>query len=109
MEIRTNVLIGGNYMKRYVIKNKLRFLISISIIMIFSMSSIFTLVVNAKGSNEVSMVPQYVEEGDTIWALSVNYAGEMDIRDYISKVIDINGLQGANIMPGELLYFPIYN
>lgn len=108
MDIRTNVRIGGKYMKRYIIKSKLRFFISISLIMIFSMSSIFILVVNAKGSNEVSMIPQYVEVGDTIWGLSVNYTGEMDIREYISKVMDINDLQNANIKPGELLYFPEY-
>lgn len=95
-------------MKRYVIKNKLRFFISISLIMIFSLSSIFILVVNAKESSEVSMIPEYVEEGDTIWGLSVNYAGEMDIRDYISEVIDINGLKSANIKPGDLIYFPEY-
>ena len=95
-------------MKRYVIKNKFRFLISVSLIMIFSMSSIFILVVNAKGSSEVSMIPEYVEAGDTIWGLSANYAGEMDIRDYISRVMDINGLQSANIKPGDLLYFPEY-
>jgi hypothetical protein len=108
MEIRTNVRIGGNYMKRYTIKSKLRFLISVSLIMIFSMTSIFTLVVNAKGSSEVSMIPQYVEVGDTIWGLSINYNGEMDIREYISKVMDINDLHSANIKPGDLLYFPEY-
>lgn len=95
-------------MKRYVIKDKFRFFIAVSLIMIISMSSVFILVVNAKGSREVSMVPEYVEVGDTIWNLSVEYAGDMDIRDYISKVMDINALDNANIKPGDLLYFPVY-
>lgn len=96
-------------MKRYVIKSKARFLVSVSLIMIFFVSSLFMLVVNAKGSMEVALVPEYIEEGDTIWDISENYAGEMDIREYISKVMDINNLHSANIKPGELLYFPIYN
>lgn len=95
-------------MKRYIIKNKIRFLISISLIMIFTVSSLFTLVVNAKGNNEVTLIPEYVEEGDTLWNLSTNYSGGMDIRDYISEVMDINDLSSANIKPGELLYFPSY-
>lgn len=95
-------------MKRYVIKNKFRFFIAVSLIMIISMSSVFILVVNAKEGREVPMVPEYVEEGDTIWGLSVEYSGDMDIRDYISKVMDINDLDSASIKPGELLYFPVY-
>lgn len=95
-------------MKRYVIKNKARFLVSISIIIIFAVSSLFTMAVSAKDNNEVLLVPEYIEEGDTIWGLSEGYAGEMDIRDYISKVMDVNGLRSASIKPGELVYFPIF-
>jgi len=108
MEIRTNVRIGGNCMKRYVIKNKVRFLISISIVMIFALSSIFTLAVSARGEREVTMLSEYVEAGDTLWELSKEYAGDMEIREYISRVIEINDLSGANIKPGELLYFPVF-
>ncbi|HYE83987.1 MAG TPA: LysM peptidoglycan-binding domain-containing protein [Clostridia bacterium] len=96
-------------MKRYIIKSKIRFLISVSIIMIIAVSSVFTLAVSAKGSSEAALTAEYVEEGDTIWSLSTNYAGDMDIREYISKVMDINDLQSANIKPGDLLYFPVYN
>lgn len=95
-------------MKRYVIKSKVRFLFSVSLIMVIAVSSFFTLMVNAKGENEVTLVPQYVEEGDTLWELSLNYVGNNDIRDYICKVMEINNLQSANIKPGELLYFPCY-
>lgn len=95
-------------MKRYVIRSKVRFLISISLIIIFSVSSFFTLVVSAKGNQDILMVPKYVEEGDTLWGMSQNHAGDMDIRDYILEVMDVNNLSSANIKPGELLYFPSY-
>ncbi len=96
-------------MKRYIIKSKIRFLVSVSLIMIVAVSSLFTLVVSARGNNEVSLVPEYVEEGDTLWSMSKNHAEDMDIRDYISRVMDINQLKSANIKPGELIYFPDYN
>ena len=108
MVIRTNVRIGGIYMKRYVIKSKFRFFVSVSLIMIISMTSIFTLVVSAKDSSGVALIPEYVEAGDTIWELSIDYSGDMDMRDYVSKVIDINKLHGASIRPGDLIYFPKY-
>lgn len=95
-------------MKRYIIKSKVRFLISVSLIMIFAVSSLFTLVVSAKGNQDVAMIPEYVEEGDTLWGMSKNHAGDIDIRDYISKVMNVNQLSSANIKPGELLYFPDY-
>ncbi len=95
-------------MKRYRIKSKARFLVSVSLIMIIAVSSLFTLVVSAKDNNEVTLMPEYVESGDTLWSMSKDYSGEMDIRDYISRVMDVNDLHSANIMPGELLYFPSY-
>jgi hypothetical protein len=96
-------------MNKYIIKNKFRFMVSVSLIMIIAVTSVFTLAVSARGNSEVSMIPEYVEEGDTLWSLSSDYSGEMDIRDYIDRVIDINGLQSATIRPGELLYFTKYN
>jgi len=95
-------------MKKYKIKNKTRFLVSVCLIMIIAVSSLFTLVVSAKGNNEVVLVPEYVEEGDTLWGMATSYAGDMDIRDYISRVMDINDMQSSNIIPGELVYFPSY-
>jgi hypothetical protein len=99
---------GGNYMKRYIIKSKIRFLISVSLIAIIAVSSLFTLVVSAKGSDEAALIPEYVEEGDTLWNMSKNHSQDMDIRDYISRVMDINHMESANIKPGDLIYFPDY-
>jgi hypothetical protein len=107
MEKRTNVRIGGNYMKRYVIKSKARFIVSVGIIMIYVIS-FFTLVVSARENQNVILVPEYVEEGDTLWNMSQKYAGDMDIREYIYKVLEINNLRSSNIKPGELLYFPSF-
>ena len=92
-------------MKRYTVRNKARFISAIGIIIIV-MSSFFTLAVSARFNQSVLMVAEYVEEGDTLWNMSQKYTGDIDIREYISRVMEINDLHGANIKPGELLYFP---
>lgn len=95
-------------MKGYVILSKSRFLFSASIIMVLLVSLLFTLAVSARAGNDVSMVPEYVEEGDTLWIMSQKYAGDMDIREYIYIVMNVNNLDSANIIPGKLLFFPSY-
>lgn len=95
--------------KRYQIKNRFRFFISLCILMTILFAVLFTSVVSAKSSSDVTMVSRYVEEGDTLWKLSREYIGDhMDIRDYIMTVIEVNHLQSANIKTGDLLYFPQY-
>lgn len=99
---------GGYFMKKYIVKSKARFLISMGTVMFVVISLLFTLAVSARVNNDVTMVPEYIEAGDTLWSISRKYADNMDIREYISIVMEINDLQSANIKPGELLYFPSY-
>jgi len=67
----------------------------------------FFIVVNAKSTSTVVLVPVYVSEGDSLWQLSTQHTdGKMDIRNYIDKVMTINNLSNANIKPGDLLMFP---
>lgn len=95
-------------MKSYRIVNKARFFISVSLIMIVAVSSVFTLAVSAKDNTDITLVPEYVEEGDTLWSMASKHSGKMDIREYIAHVMDINEMSGSNIIPGELIYFPVY-
>lgn len=96
-------------MKKYKIVNKFRFLTAISLILIIFFTSMFIIVVNAKSTSNVVLVPVYVSEGDNLWQLSVQHSdGKIDIRNYIENVMSINNLKDANIKPGELLMFPQY-
>lgn len=97
-------------MRKYRVKNRKRFLFSVSLMIIFTLMISFTLIVNAKDINSAALVPVYVQKGDTLWGLSAGFAGnEQDIRDYINTVMEINKIGNANIVPGELIYFPDYN
>lgn len=97
-------------MKSYKIINRLRFFISVSLLITVIVLASFTLAVSARNDAGSATVADYVEEGDTLWSLSMQYVREnMDVRDYIKKVMEVNNLQSANIKPGDMLYFPIYD
>lgn len=94
-------------MKKYKIVNRYRFFILLSLVLIILFASMFFIVVNAKSTSTVVLVPVYVCEGDNLWQLSTQYTdGKTDIRNYIDKVMTINNLSNANIKPGDLLMFP---
>lgn len=94
-------------MKRYRVINRFRFFTTISLLLLALFFSMFFMVVNALSTSNDVLVPVYVSEGDSLWKLSAQYsAEEMDIRDYINRVIEINKLDNVNIKPGQLLMFP---
>jgi len=93
-------------MKKFKIINKYRFLTTVSILLILMLVSTFVIVVNAKSTSNEILVPVYVAQGDNLWKLSAQYSDDMDIRVYIDRVMTINHLKDANIMPGDLLMFP---
>ena len=97
-------------MKKYRIINKFRFFTIICITLAILLASMFFIVVNAKSINTFELIPVYVSEGDSLWQLSSQYSGgKMDIREYIDRVMNINNLSDANIIPGDLLMFPQYH
>ncbi len=94
-------------MKRYRIVNKFRFYTTISLMLLMLFSSMFFIVVNALSTSSDVLVPVYVSEGDSLWKLSAQYSDDdVDIRDYIDRVVEINKLADVNIKPGQLLMFP---
>jgi hypothetical protein len=94
-------------MKKYKIVNKYRFFTLISLVLIILFASMFFIVVNAKSTSTIVLVPVYVSEGDNLWKLSAEHTdGKMDLRNYIDKVMTINNLSTTNIKPGDLLMFP---
>ena len=94
---------------KYKIINRKRFLAFIlSILAFISFVIIFSLSVNAKSCDTISLVPIYVEQGDTLWSLSQkNNNTSLEIRYYIEKVVSLNNLNSSLLEPGQLLYMPI--
>ena len=47
-----------------------------------------------------------VEPGDTLWSIAAAVAGDGDVRAVVHTIRRINGLDGAPIMPGQVLQLP---
>lgn len=57
---------------------------------------------------EVVYIEVQVERGDTLWDIAKKYSpSRKDLRGYIYTVREINGLESAVLMPGQVLLVPV--
>ncbi|WP_157944136.1 LysM peptidoglycan-binding domain-containing protein [Blastococcus atacamensis] len=47
-----------------------------------------------------------VERGDTLWGIAGSVAGDEDIREVVARIVELNGLDGGRIAPGQVLQLP---
>jgi nucleoid-associated protein YgaU len=47
-----------------------------------------------------------VQPGDTLWSIASALRGEGDVRVLIDEIQELNGLQGAELRPGQALLLP---
>jgi nucleoid-associated protein YgaU len=47
-----------------------------------------------------------VEPGDTLWSIAGSVAGSDDVRPVIDRIQELNGLTGADLVPGQVLRLP---
>ena len=47
-----------------------------------------------------------VQSGDTLWSLAGDVAPEEDRRAVVDAIVDINGLQNVDLVPGMVLELP---
>ena len=63
----------------------------------------------AHSENSYDVCEFTVCEGDTLWCIAEQYTDEsIDIREYIREIKKLNGLESAELMPGDILIIPIY-
>lgn len=51
-----------------------------------------------------------VQDGDSIWSIVEQYNPDsrIDIRDVVYEVYEINDIEDGCIMPGDVIFIPIY-
>jgi nucleoid-associated protein YgaU len=47
-----------------------------------------------------------VQPGDTLWSIAADVAGTGDVREVVDRIQELNGLQDAVLMPGQVLELP---
>jgi nucleoid-associated protein YgaU len=47
-----------------------------------------------------------VEPGDTLWSIATSLDGEGDVRAVIDEIQELNGLESAELVPGQTLRLP---
>ena len=95
---------GFKMKKKYMLKNKLRFIAFLTCFI--SISSIILLVTNVNGYKENTYFEFQVKKGDTLWDIAKQNRKSGDIRFLIYEIESINNLKDSTIYPGMILKIP---
>ena len=87
--------------KRYILKNKARFYIFITTLLM-TMLVVFS-VTKAYGYKQPEFGVISIKDGDTLWAIAERYNKKGDIREYIYDLKKINNLKDSSIIAGSEL------
>ena len=47
-----------------------------------------------------------VESGDTLWSIASSLDSDTDVRSMIDEIQRLNGLESADLVPGQVLLLP---
>jgi len=60
---------------------------------------------SASGSTATAVV--VVQAGDSLWSIAQQVSSNVDPREMVSRIQDLNGLDGAVVVAGQSLVVPI--
>ena len=97
-------------MKKYRIKNRLRFITFITAMMLvvsFSIAGVFN-IIEVHSTEEPEYVSVKVVEGDTLWDLAKEYGNaDCDIREVIYDICHINNIKASDLRAGQTILIPV--
>lgn len=93
--------------KKSIYLNKKRILTLLILMLLFT-----TGITTYSTENKDYIKPRYqeyiVKENDTMWKISASFINSStDIRNFISKVEEINNIDSQKLKPGMIIYMPI--
>lgn len=108
---RSPVHTSGNRMNRKSAERKLRFMMTVTVVIVCLALGSLVLLISGDKTVQAAAVEQtakvVVLPGDTLWSISERYAPEGgDIRAYIGKVKEANGLTSGVLQAGQILIMP---
>jgi nucleoid-associated protein YgaU len=60
----------------------------------------------AAAPSAVAAVSVTVQPGDTLWSIATSLDGDGDVRAVVDEIQELNGLNGAALVPGQTLLLP---
>lgn len=91
--------------KRYVLKNKARFMLSLAFIFVILFTIVYSTSVLGYKQQEYKRI--VVREGSTLWSIASEHYNGGDIRKYIYELKKINNLTNSTIYQGDELLIPV--
>lgn len=97
---------------RYRVVNPIRFfifiLVTVMFVAFFSISVINS--TKAEAASIDTFMQVEIQEHDSLWSLAEQYCNvNMDLRDYIDDICDINDIDSNDMLhPGDVLFVPLY-
>jgi len=96
--------------KKYIIKNRFRFITSLTVMVLilsFAISALFGLG-TASGNDIQEYIQVQVQSGDTLWALAKKYGpSDMDCRRVVYEIEKINNVTPDTLVSGQILLIPV--
>ena len=66
------------------------------------------LVFSAHAEEQIVYQKVVIKNGDTIWSIASSYSEpSKDIRKLVREICDLNGIDSANIYPGQVIKVPV--
>lgn len=92
------------------VRSRLRLSLFITLILILIISLLSSFMLKGKAMEAPDHYLSWdVTEGDTLWSIAgTSLPHRRDIRDYITEIKELNGLQTSNIIAGQQLQIPVY-
>lgn len=92
--------------------NKFRFtlFVVLTIIILTFLTNILLGLNNAEGTTIIEYKDIVVEPGDTLWNIaSTYYSNDMDLREYIYEICELNNVSASTLQEGMKIMIPIYH
>ncbi|WP_024834370.1 cell division suppressor protein YneA [Ruminiclostridium josui] len=91
--------------KKYVLKNKKRFLSFLFFILFITFTLVYT--VTVAGFSDKQYITVTVGKGDSLWSIASKYGGKTDIRKKIYLIKKINNMDSSDLRENVSLLVPV--
>ena len=98
--------------KRYRLTSPLRFIVMTFIcmtILIFGVAGLISST-HTQAASFDTFAQVEITENDTLWNIANDYCeSNMDVRDVVADICEINDISAGDIQPGDIIFVPVYS